>query len=257
MDLRFAALPAFAMVAMAPTLLDATAAVERWLRPHKARPAITSPVFHTLAANPDLELPLPAPPACDRGRRGLASVARAEAWRLSRQRIPYNSIELSDCSGMAHRWLDALVDRCDGVEKPPVTVARSARALAAWYAHRGRLARVDDPLDVDDALTPGALVFFGAPGRTEVALDEIFHMGMVFGVSRDAVGRVESYRLFHALRPGKVASITRWHRRTSEPPFGNGNERLVAVAWPSAEMMPAGMGAVTEVPGAWAARSLQ
>ena len=59
-----------------------------------------------------------------------------------------------------------------------------ARALAAWYAHRGRLARVDDPLDVDDALTPGALVFFGAPGRTEVALDQA---GQAFMESRDAV----------------------------------------------------------------------
>ena len=96
-----------------------------------------------------------------------------------------------------------------------------------------------------------------ATGKVDVPLERIFHIGVVYGVRRDAVGQVESYRLFHGRRPGKVASITNWHRRTSEPPFGNGNEELVAIAWPSPELVPAGMQAVAAVADDWVERARQ
>jgi hypothetical protein len=209
-------------------------------RQQPVRPALTTPVFDPVTPNEVFDVPLPPPPACDGGRVEVQAVTRSVARRLAAKRIPYNSDALADCSGMVHRVLEALDARCDDVARPDLTTARSARALAAWYAHQGLLTTVLGPQDADDALTPGALVFFGAPGRADVPLEEIFHVGVVYDVTRNERGEVESYLLFHGRRPGKVASITRWHRRDADPPLGNGREQLVAVAWPSPDLMPAG-----------------
>lgn len=232
------------------------AALERPLPP-EVRATLESPVERPVSPNPRFVAPLPPPPACDRGKRSLEDVARRAASTLAAKRIPYNSDLLADCSGMAHRVLETLDNRCDAVDRPTLVEARSAKAMAAWYAERGQLVTVTDPLDADDALVPGAIVFFGPPGRRGVSLDRIFHIGVVYDVQRDELGQVQSYRLFHGRRPGKVASITNWHRRENDPPLGNGNEELVAVAWPSPELMPAGMHAVAEEPGDWVQRARQ
>ena len=221
------------------------------------RAQLESPVERPVSPNPDFLAPLPPPPACDRGRRSIEDVARRASAGLAAERILYDSETLADCSGMTHRVLERLEARCDAIDKPTVHEARSAKAIAAWYAELGQLVAVDSVLDVDDALVPGAIVFFGPPGKVDVPLERIFHIGVVYGVRRDAVGQVESYRLFHGRRPGKVASITNWHRRTSEPPFGNGNEELVAIAWPSPELVPAGMQAVAAVADDWVERARQ
>ncbi len=210
------------------------------------RPALESPIERPVSANPEFRAPRPAPPACDRGQRGVANVTRRVAGSLAAARIPYSSEAFADCSAMAHRVLDRIEDRCDGVARPTVQEARSARAIAGWYADQGLLTTVGGPLDADDALVPGAIAFFGPPGHRAPTLDQVFHIGVVVSVERDPVGRVESYRMFHARRPGKVASITGWHRREAHPPLGNGTEKLVAVAWPGEELMPAGMGAIAE-----------
>ena len=213
-----------------------------------ARPALESPIERPVAANPNFRAPRPAPPACDRGQRGVAYVTRRVAGSLAAARIPYSSEEFADCSAMAHRVLDRVEDRCDGIARPTVQEARSAQAIAEWYAAQGLLTTIHEPLDADDALVPGAIAFFGPPGHPAPTLDQVFHIGVVVSVQRDPVGRVESYRMFHGRRPGKVASITGWHRRDAVPPLGNGTEVLLAVAWPGEELMPAGMGAIAEAP---------
>jgi hypothetical protein len=154
------------------------------------------------------------------------------ATTLARQRIPYRSGALADCSGMAHRVLRELGGRCEGVERPPVRVARRARDLARWYEAEGRLTRVRGLADIDAELEVGALAFYLAPGRRSGGLDKIFHVGVVVDVERDSEGRVQRYALFHGRRPGKVASITRWHTRDHAVPLGNGRERLVALGSP-------------------------
>ena len=219
------------------------------------RPALESPIERPVAANLGFRAPRLAPPACDSGQRGVASVTRRVTGRLAAARIPYSSDAFADCSAMAHRVLDSVEERCDGIARPSVEEARSAQAIASWYAAEGLLTTIHEPLDADDALVPGAIAFFGPPGWSAPTLDDVFHIGVVVSVHRDPVGRVESYRMFHGRRPGKVASITGWHRRDASPPLGNGSEVLVAVAWPGEELMPAGMGAIAEAPEIWATPS--
>lgn len=209
-------------------------------QPEQPRPALYTPVFGPVGPNDHFDVPLPPPPACDGGRVEVQAVTRSVARRLASKRIPYDSATLADCSGMVHRVLEAVDARCDEVARPDLTTARSAKALAAWYAQQGRLTTILGPHDADEALTPGAIVFFGAPGKRDVPLEKIFHIGVVYDVHRDENGEIEYYRMFHGRRPGKVASITRWHRRDADPPLGNGNEELVAVAWPSPDLMPPG-----------------
>ena len=221
-------------------LVLGTTAIAGPFRQTPPRPALSTPVFDPVAPNQLFDVPLPPPPACDQGRVAVESVVQSTARRLAAQRIPYDSATLADCSGMIHRVLDRLEARCDDIERPDPSVARSARAIAAWYAQQGRLTTILDPVDADEALVPGAIAFFGAPGRVDVPLEEIFHTGVVYDVQRNDRGQVESYRMFHGRRPGKTASITRWHRRTAEPPLGNGNEQLIAIAWPSPDLAPIG-----------------
>lgn len=196
-----------------------------------ARLATEKPL--ALATDPLAPFRLPAPAhACDDGATAWADAVEEVATSLARRRIPYRSGPLADCSGMAHRVLRELGARCESVERPPVRVARRARELARWYEAEGRLARVHALADIDAHLEVGALAFFLAPGRRSGGLDKIFHVGTVVEVERDAEGRVQRYALFHGRRPGKVASITRWHTRDHAVPLGNGRERLVALGFP-------------------------
>jgi hypothetical protein len=221
-------------------LVLGTTALAAPFRGPAPRPALSTPVFDPIAPNDVFDVPLPPPPACDGGRVEVQAVVQSTARRLAAQRIVYDSATLADCSGMVHRVLEKVEQRCDDVARPELTVARSARAIAAWYAQQGKLTTVLDSIDADEALAPGAIAFFGAPGKVDVPLERIFHIGVVYDVQRNERGEVESYRMFHGRRPGKVASITRWHRRDADPPLGNGNEQLVAVAWPSPDLAPLG-----------------
>ncbi len=244
---RSAVAPLFAFLfVMAPAAVALAGVSDRSLI-STVRPLAESPSLPPVAVNPAFNAPMLPPPACDGGRRELEEVARRVAANLASRRIGYNTQPLSDCSGMALRVLEELDNRCDTVIRPDVDEARSASAIAQWYSERGRLVRVLDPLDADDALVPGAITFYGRPGGGQAGLDDVFHIGIVYEVARDEVGRVTGYRLFHGRQPGKVASITGWHRREASPPLGNGTETLVAVAWPSRDLMPAGMAAVADV----------
>jgi len=193
-------------------------------------------LIHTDPLSPLLE---PAPSlACDDGGASISEVVAEVASGLHRRRIPYRSANLADCSGMAHRVLRAVAGRCEGVERPPVVMARRAKDLARWYQQEQRLTEVASAEDIDEALTVGSVAFFLAPGRRSGGLDRIFHIGVVVDIERDEAGRIQRYAMFHGRRPGFSASITRWHVRDRSPSLGNGSERMVAVAWPSDAVRP-------------------
>ena len=161
---------------------------------------------------------------------------------LSAQQLAYNSLPFTDCSGIFHRVLDSLKQRCPE-QKFPDKSYRSSRALARWYHEQGTLSLVHNPLQMSERLRPGAVVFFGrieAGSEASLTIESltqsggINHVGVVTSVSKDASGTIQNYQMFHGLRPGKVAKITTYHNRTptreTYPPYGNGNQAWVAVA---------------------------
>ncbi len=176
--------------------------------------------------------------ACDDGRARYVDLVVEIAEMLDARNIAYKPKDLADCSGMAHRVLRRLAGRCEGVERPPVRMARRAKDVARWYNKVGRLARVSTAEDIDAALTVGAMAFFLPPGRTRGGLEDVHHIGMIVDIERDEDGRVLGYSMFHGRRPGHPAAITRWHSRDRIPALGNGKEAMIAVAWPTDIVRP-------------------
>jgi hypothetical protein len=206
--------------------------------------AFHTPEFEALWAAPEDAHPLEPffedgpDELCDDGEASYEAVVRDVAERLDARNIPYRRGGLTDCSGMMHRVLRTVAGRCGNVVRPSLKRARRAKDLARWYDRQGRLTRVDSPEDIDAALTVGSVVFFLAPGARSGGLDRVHHIGMVTDIQRDNAGRIQSYAMFHGRRPGFSAGITRWHGRDRTPSLGNGAERMVAVAWPSDEVLP-------------------
>lgn len=166
---------------------------------------------------------------CDGGETSPLDVLATSALELARARIAYNSEVMSDCSGIMHRMLAQLGDRCEGARTPSPEVARSSRDLAAWYDERGLLVPLPELEDADRWLVPGAVTFYTPPRSRSV--DRVVHTAVVVDVERDADGRVLGMTLFHGRQPGTIASYTDWHRRDGPQPLGNGNEALFAVAF--------------------------
>lgn len=185
----------------------------------------------TAPSIPEVEAPAAMDPrVCDEGAIAPERVLSQIAWDLSRQHIGYNSQDLSDCSGILHRLLEGLRDRCDGSFAPQPTEARSSRELAAWYQSQGLLVATPDLSDADRWLVPGAVTFYTSPDRRSV--ENVVHTAVVVDVERDEQGRVLGVTLFHGRQPGKVASFTSTHRRDNAQPLGNGKHALFALAYP-------------------------
>ena len=173
----------------------------------------------------------------------LSQLTRQVAEEISAQKLSYSTraADLRDCSGIFHRTAQRLENRCPGVLVPPLSV-RSSRQLAAWYAAQGHLTVVRNPLTDSAALQPGAVLFFGEPSgrrgkksaKNAHKAARIHHVGIVTDVEYDKQGRVIGYHLFHGRSPRKAASISRSHRRNPDnprqPPFGNANQALLAIA---------------------------
>ena len=180
---------------------------------------------------------------CEDEPFNLALPVNIIAFNISRDSLQYGAEPLSDCSGIFHRFLDSLELRCPEPTFPNPKKYRSSRDLARWYMEQDRIIRVEDPLEMDEHIIPGAVMFYGGRGINTAEMDMedlvapggINHMGVVVSVERNKKGRVTAYSLFHGRRPGKLASITRYHRREYRnrpeyPPYGNGTEQWVAVA---------------------------
>jgi len=85
----------------------------------------------------------------------------AVAEGLEAKNIMYGSLELSDCSGMFHRFLRTFGDECPGYALPEPRDARDSRDIARWYERKDLFSRVRDELKQDDLIRPGAVMFYG------------------------------------------------------------------------------------------------
>ena len=182
------------------------------------------------------------PAACTYLFTDPQKVFYAIADSLTRLKIMYsnNPARLADCSGIFHRFLLSLNRRCGQLQLPPIESARSSRAIARWYADRGKLTVVTNALVQSYLIEPGKVLFFGRrwtkyPNVSLAdVLSQTYHMAICVEVIRDRNGVVQSYKLFHGRRTGKSATITDWHKRrpsrTNLPPLGNWDEQLIGIA---------------------------
>jgi len=201
-------------------------------------------------------VPAPSPPSggvspengkpytmnCAGSRIDLAEPAEKIAAALEAEAILFDTAPLSDNSGIFHRFLQALKQRCPDLEIPEVTFYRSSRDLARWYNQRGELVLVHDALQMAEVIKPGAVMFYGASDKlyNDFTLDMLFspegisHVGVVMEVEKNEAGEVVNYKLFHGRSSGKIAGTTNYHRRQPSrpnlPPLGNWNQQWVAFA---------------------------
>ena len=171
--------------------------------------------------------------------------------------VPYSQELGNDCSGMFHKALAKMQSLCTNHTTPSMSEARTTRDLAKWYHEKGELILVDDVEQMAELIKPGVVVFFGHnrkryenftaedlygkrdangnPARDEngVAIKGIVeHMGIVVDTVREE-GVLTNYHMFHGRYFGKPSAITTWHvraKKPTHPPFGNGNQQLIAVA---------------------------
>lgn len=177
---------------------------------------------------------------CDRALIDLAGPLQQIADSLTALNLMYSARDLADCSGIYHRTVQALQARCPHIETPEAGRARSAEAIARWYAERRELILIQDALAQADLIKPGAVMFYGRDLRVyrklkpEQALAAVHHLGIVVSVERDAEGNVISYQLFQGRAPGKPAATTNFHwrqpARPTFPPFGNGEQQWIGLA---------------------------
>ncbi|MEL6253780.1 MAG: hypothetical protein AAFR87_17360 [Bacteroidota bacterium] len=180
--------------------------------------------------------------SCEGSKLNLAIPVNIIAANITKDSLAYNVEPFSDCSGVFLRFLDSLEARCPKKSYPDPASHRDSRALAKWYHEKGKLVRVEEPLNMAHYIKPGSVMFYGGRGveNKELSLDDLFahgginHVGVVTEVE-EKNGEIVGYSLFHGQRPGKLASTTNYHQkeyrnRTNYPHFGNGTEQWVAVA---------------------------
>lgn len=192
-----------------------------------------------LTALPDIH-----PMSCSDPGASFDDLILAAAKNFEKQKIAYNSIPLSDCSGMFHRLAMAVRDFCPDYRYPEPDEARDTRDLARWYFDNSNLVIVQDASSGGRLIRPGSVMFFGNSDvkYTNITIDKIAvrggieHMGTVVEVEKDEAGNVIGYSMFHGRNPRKPAGITK-HKKVSRslsrgqlPSFGNWTQQWVAVA---------------------------
>ena len=183
--------------------------------------------------------------ACGEQTIDLAGPVAEIAAAIEDSSFLYATKPLTDCSGIFHRVLQRMKNRCPDQAYPPIETYRDTRDLARWYQEQGQFILVKDALAAANLIKPGAVLFYGqrATQYKDFTAEDLFkrgtginHMGVVVRVKKDEAGNVVSYELFHGHgRPGKTpASTTNYHfrepTRSTYPPFANGNEQWIAFA---------------------------
>jgi len=164
------------------------------------------------------------------------------ATAIEAESLWYDQKPFTDCSGIFHRVLKAMKQRCPNNDYPDPEKYRDSRDLARWYHEQGELVLIEDALKSADLIKPGAVLFFGHRDTLyqNFSAEDLFspkgieHLGVVVAVEKDEKGEVERYRLFHGQTYGKIASVSNHHlrkpTRDNLPPFGNWNQQWVAFA---------------------------
>ncbi|MBX2870680.1 MAG: hypothetical protein KTR30_01230 [Saprospiraceae bacterium] len=211
--------------------------------PPNSPPPPPTPTLDTVEAmTPPPPPELPAPTCLAEGT-ALQEFLTAFSVDIEQQKILYKSEPLSDCSGMFLRLCEAVKQKCPDLIFPNPDEIRDTRMLGKWYADQDNFTIISDALESGNQIKAGTVMFYGHqrisyPNATLadlIAEDGIEHMGVVTEVDTDENGVVKSYKLFHGRSTGKIAGRTgHHHRKTSRetyPPYGNGDQQWVAMAW--------------------------
>ncbi len=181
------------------------------------------------------------------GNDDLDLIATIRQTATSLTGTPYSQENKTDCSGMFHKMLDSFRGACPRAQLPTIDNARSSRGIAQWYHANGDLKIIRDPLASGHLIEPGAVMLYGYGSRMSkynrqtLTVDTLVkpgiginHVAIVTKVEADSNNVVQSYDLFHGMRPGKPAGVTTSYRVNANhpdlPTYGNWKEPWLAVA---------------------------
>ena len=217
-----------------------------------AKPASPSPVATTSPAGPSASPAssatagsLPTASKCFSGDKELEDDLNLYASEIEAKKLIYSRELMQDCSGIFYRMLDEFAKKkCDGYQYPDPKSARPARMIAKWFYDNKNFLLVKDPMASRNLIKPGAVMFYGAPGRKyhDTGIEQlsqqggIFHIGVVTSVARDADGNVIQYTLFHGRSTGTTAGRTFYHNvrgpsNLGQPVLGVGSQEWVGMSY--------------------------
>jgi len=181
----------------------------------------------------------------------LAVTLNGIARSVENQRLLYDIKELSDCSGIFHRVMNQFNAQCPGPQYPSIAY-RDTRAIAKWYANKQQIVWINNPLQQDNLIRVGAVMFFGqggvhyAPSQLGTHLmytvdKGINHVGIVTEVKM-VDGHVEQYWMLHGHgQRGKTAAgvtSTTYEDHSGKTKYNNQNRNYVSQR--DGEMTPYG-----------------
>lgn len=220
--------------------------------PPAAKPASTPAVTATTPANPSASPAssasagsLPTASKCFSGDKELEDDLNLYASEIEAKKLIYSRELMQDCSGIFYRLLDEFAKKkCDGYQYPDPKSARPARMIAKWFFDNKNFKLVKDPMVSRNMIKPGAVMFYGAPGKKyhDTGIEQlsqqggIFHVGVVTSVTRDADGNVTQYTLFHGRSTGTTAGRTFYHNirgpsNLGQPVLGVGSQEWVGISY--------------------------
>ena len=208
-----------------------------------AAPATTTAPATTAAAAPVSSLPTAS--LCFSGDKELEDDLNLYAEKIEALKLIYSHELNQDCSGIYYRLVDEFAKKkCNGYQYPDPKAARPARMIAKWYYDQKNFAIVNDPMVSRNMIKPGAVMFYGAPGKkyNNATIDRlatqggIFHVGVVTSVTRDDGGNVIQYTMFHGRSTGTTAGRTHYHSvrgpsNLGQPILGVGSQEWVGISY--------------------------
>ncbi|MCK6692411.1 MAG: hypothetical protein L6Q97_09930 [Thermoanaerobaculia bacterium] len=163
--------------------------------PPAAKPASTPAVTATTPANPSASPAssasagsLPTASKCFSGDKELEDDLNLYASEIEAKKLIYSRELMQDCSGIFYRLLDEFAKKkCDGYQYPDPKSARPARMIAKWFFDNKNFKLVKDPMVSRNMIKPGAVMFYGAPGKKyhDTGIEQLSQQGGIFHVGVD------------------------------------------------------------------------
>jgi hypothetical protein len=203
-------------------------------------PAVTPPVSATpVPGNISIAMSRLGGVSCSGGTVDATLTGIAKS--VEKQQLLYDVKELTDCSGIFHRVMNEFRTQCPGPQYPSSS-SRNTRSIAKWYADRGQIVWVDQPLKQDNLIRVGAVMFFGQSGvqytRKQLGSDLMYivdeginHVGIVTKVKMVG-GHVKQYWMLHGHgKPRQLAAgvtSTTYQDHTGKTRYNNQNRNYVS-----------------------------
>jgi hypothetical protein len=167
------------------------------------------------------------------------------AEKIEALELAYDPSKMQDCSGIFFRLVNEFAQkRCPEYKYPDPKSARPCRMIAKWYHDNKNFSFIEDPMAQRNLIKPGAVMFYGPPGRSfnNMTVERmcgpsgaIHHIGVVTSIEKDEQGNLLSYTLFHGQTYGKNASRTthsaKGPSRYNYPLLGFGSEQWVGISY--------------------------